>query len=158
MDDAIAGETTVQLASGTDIVKAAARISGQFQTNSSSGYGLVNSITLDNVNQTLNASMYFEVTAVDTTNCTINVTAHSFQMDANGVTATVEQNYTLKLSNCNQSTDITVGGVTFDSAGFHLAAANHFSVGDKFGVEVTASQAIGKDKVIVQNDLGDTRE
>jgi flagellin-like hook-associated protein FlgL len=143
---------------GIDQIKASAKISGQFQTNSASGYGLVNNIGLSNVNQTLNASMYFEVTGVDTTNCTINVTARSFQMDANGVTATVEQNYTLKLSNQDQTTDITVGGITFAANCLHLAAANHFTVGDKFGVEVTASQAFGKDKVIVQNDLGDTRE
>jgi len=145
-------------AGGVDLIKASASISGQFQTSSASGYGLVNRIALNDTNQTLNASMYFEVNSVDTTNCTITVTARSYQMDANGVTATVEQNYTLKLDGCNQTTNITVGGITFNGSCFTLATANHFSVGDKFGVEVTASQAFAKDKVVVRNDLGDTRE
>lgn len=150
--------TTGTLAGGSDLIKAKASISGQFQTSAASGTGLVNSVALTNADQTLNASMYFEVLCVNTTACTVSVRAYSHQVDANGVYASVQQDYTLKVGGCNQTTDITVGGVSLNANCFTLAAANHFSVGDKFGVEVTASQSLGKDKVVVRNDSGNTRE
>ena len=163
--DGTLGSLTGTLSGGTDVIKSKVSISGQFQTSAASGTGLVNSIALGGTagtNQTLNASMYFEVLSIDTTaagTCgTVSVRAYSHQMDANGVYASVQQDYTLKVGGCDQSSDITVGGITFNKSCFNLAAVNHFSVGDKFGVEVTASQAYGKDKVIVANDQGDVRE
>jgi len=153
---------TQTFGSGTDVIKARASISSQFQMNKASGYGLVNSIGLSDPNQTLNASMYFEVLAVDKlapgTCGTIDVRAYSYQLDANGVFAKVQSDFTFKLGGCDQVADITIGGVTFNRACFNLASANHFTVGDKFGVEVTASQALGKDKVVIRNEDGNTRE
>jgi flagellin len=158
----LAGTNTCTFAGGTDIIKAKASIGSQFQMNTASGYGLVNSIALSDVNQTINASMYFEVLSVDKiaagTCGTIDVRAYSYQMDANGVFAKVQADFTFKLGGCDQAADITIGGVTFNRACFNLASANHFTVGDKFGVEVTASQALGKDKVAIRNEDGNIRE
>ena len=100
--------------------------------------------------------MYFEVLCVNSSACTINVRAYSHQYDANGVYASVQQDFTLNTCNV-ANTDITVGNVELDGSSFLLAATNHFSAGDKFGIEVSASQSLVKDKVSITNDTGSTR-
>ena len=100
--------------------------------------------------------MYFEVLCVNMTANTVQVRAYSHQYDANGVYASIQQDYTLLASNVANS-DIVVGNVTLDGANFRLACVNHFSAGDKFGVEVAASQSLGKDKISIGNDTGSTR-
>ena len=55
------------------------------------------------------------------------------------------------------NSDIVVGSITLDGANFKLACINHFSAGDKFGIEVSASQSLGKDKISIGNDTGNTR-
>ncbi|HWR31267.1 MAG TPA: flagellin [Negativicutes bacterium] len=147
---------TCSFTGGTDLVKATASIAGQFQNSTASGYGLVNSVQLKDSSQSFNASMYFEVVCVNMALNTVKVRAYSHQYDANGTYAAIQQDYTLKASGCANS-DITVGNVILDGANFNLACINHFSAGDKFGVEVAASQSLGKDKIAVGNDTGSTR-
>ena len=148
--------STTSMAGGTDLVKSTVSVAGQFQNSTASGYGLVNSIQLKDANQSFNASMYFEVLCVNMTANTVQVRAYSHQYDANGVYASIQQDYTLLASNVANS-DIVVGSITLDGANFKLACINHFSAGDKFGIEVSASQSLGKDKISIGNDTGNTR-
>ena len=139
-------------------MKADTSITGQYQANKANGGGLLTRVGLASNNQSYNASMYFEVLCIDTTNNQVGVRIYSHQYNACGSYDAFQQDVILKTGGVAQTANITVGNISFAAACFILGNTNHFSVGDKVSFDVTASQGLGKDKVVIRNDTGSTRE
>lgn len=148
---------------------AKATIGDQFQQNKTEGLGHLKKVTIAKGDlEDDNASMYFEVTNIDKEHGRITVTAYSHQYDTNGVyTNVVKEELVLNAGDhtdlgdtdlSNTNVGVQIGDIVFSE--LKLANTNHFSVGDKFSIDVTAKEdaATSTDKLVIRNNYGDYKE
>jgi len=130
-----------------------------YQQDTSNGYGLLNRATT--ATTAYNASMVFEVTAIHSAAATnqITVTIKSHQYNKTNGTYTYHEvgSQTLTTNDLDQSGVVGVGDVAL-GVGLRLADKNHFTVGDKFSLDVIAAEESGDDKVAIRNGGTETRE
>ena len=155
----ITGVSLTYLSAGTDDVTSRVDIGQQYQKTIGNGTGLVNTAKINNTANRYNGSIYFEVTAVDSTNNKITVTARSHEYAKDGTYQYVESSgITLNVGGFAQSAAVTVGNIVLNSASTTFAAANNFTVGDLFNINVVATQGKAMDKITIHNGGEQVRE
>ena len=164
-----ASATAIGTAGTNTIGGAKATIGNQFQQNKAEGLGHIKAAHIANgTTESDNASMYFEVTDINKEHGQITVKAYSHQYDTNGVYTKVERdNIVLNAGDhtalgdtdiSNTNAGVQIGDIVFSE--LKLANTNHFTIGDKFSIDVTAVENAGAstDKLVINNNYGDSKE
>jgi flagellin len=136
------------------VVSAAAAVSASAAVNytykqATAATALISSggVTVLNSSNQYNASMLFEVTAVDTANSVVTVKVTSHQYSANG-TYTLQTQDSLNISAAAAANVVTVA-IGNISIGIDLNSVSLFTVGDRWVVDTTGEQQTTDDKVSV---------